>query len=266
MTNYLFLHAHPDDEAIFNSGTIAHLADEGSGNSVHVLFGTDGALGENFSEVDKCLSAVRKEEAFRSCKLLGVETVGFLPYSDSGLFNESANQHSFSKVSNQSLLSTLESHVKDREIDVIVSYDDNGIYPHPDHLQINNLGKLLHYEYNLPLFETTIDREYLHFVENHVVHHATISLILDSTDGLTLGQKIDMAKRSVGYSTLDMDITNNVEKYCPLKREAIKSHTSQVPADSPLLKLDDYEFYQVYGQEWFFNRNFDRSLAELIKF
>ena len=43
MTNYLFLHAHPDDEAIFTGGIIRKLINDG--HNVHVVFATGGELG-----------------------------------------------------------------------------------------------------------------------------------------------------------------------------------------------------------------------------
>jgi len=43
VANYLFLHAHPDDEAIFTGGIIRQLVD--NNNNVTIVFATGGELG-----------------------------------------------------------------------------------------------------------------------------------------------------------------------------------------------------------------------------
>lgn len=263
MTNFLFMHAHPDDEAIFNSGTIAHLA---KNNNVHVMFATDGSLGscEHCSASE--LAEIRKNEAKSSCNLLGVQNVEFLPYGDSGLVTKDAPENSFVKSDNNKVINELNTYIVDNKIEVIISYDKNGIYPHPDHLKVNSMCTELKRRNNsLLLFETTIDREHLHFVESHIVHHATLSTILDVTENIELDEKIKKAKQSIGFSTLDIDINNDISNFLTLKRKSMSEHKSQIPQDSPLLKLSDNDFKSVYGIEWFINKNIDKETSTLLK-
>ena len=78
-------HAHPDDEALLTSGTLARAAAEG--HRVVVVVATDGDLGLTSSEyaADGRLGERRLEELRRSAGALGVARVVYLGYADSGL-------------------------------------------------------------------------------------------------------------------------------------------------------------------------------------
>src|SRR5687768_9748839 len=78
-------HAHPDDEALLTSGTMARAAAEG--HRVVVVVATDGDLGLASQEYagDGRLGARRLEELRRSASLLGAARVVYLGYADSGL-------------------------------------------------------------------------------------------------------------------------------------------------------------------------------------
>ena len=78
-------HAHPDDEALLTSGTMARAAAEG--HRVVVVVATDGDLGlaSDAFAADGGLGARRLEELRRSASALGVARVVYLGYADSGL-------------------------------------------------------------------------------------------------------------------------------------------------------------------------------------
>ena len=79
-------HAHPDDEALLTSGTLARAAAEG--HRVVVVVATDGDLGlasRRRMPADGRLGARRLEELRRSASVLGVARVVYLGYADSGL-------------------------------------------------------------------------------------------------------------------------------------------------------------------------------------
>lgn len=85
---YLFIGPHPDDIEIGAGATAAKLA--ALGKKVAFVICTDGRYG-----TDNCpgigedeLASLRKEEALRSAKLLGIEDVRFLGLSDGGFYSE----------------------------------------------------------------------------------------------------------------------------------------------------------------------------------
>ena len=63
--------------------------------------------------------------------------------------------------------------LRDERADVLLVYDENGNYGHPDHVQVHRVGfeaaRLVGLE---TVYQATVDREYLHFVETHLVEHA----------------------------------------------------------------------------------------------
>src|SRR6185503_18158817 len=81
----LAFHAHPDDEALLTSGTLARAAAEG--HRVVVVVATDGDLGlaADAYSGDGGLGARRLDELRLSASALGVARLVYLGYADSGL-------------------------------------------------------------------------------------------------------------------------------------------------------------------------------------
>ena len=86
----LAFHAHPDEEALLTSGTMARAAAEG--HRVVLVVATDGELGLASQEyaADGALAGRRMAELRRSAAALGVARVEHLGYADSGLGPEVA--------------------------------------------------------------------------------------------------------------------------------------------------------------------------------
>ncbi|HET6666661.1 MAG TPA: PIG-L family deacetylase, partial [Intrasporangium sp.] len=79
----LAFHAHPDDEALLTSGTMARAAAEG--HRVILVVATDGELGlASQAYVAGGLAARRRRELETSARELGVARVEHLGYADSG--------------------------------------------------------------------------------------------------------------------------------------------------------------------------------------
>lgn len=83
LDGFLFVGPHPDDIEVACGGTVARLAR--MGKKITFLIVTDGCVGS----VDPVLAAeqiveIRKDEALKSARLLGVDDVRFLTYEDGG--------------------------------------------------------------------------------------------------------------------------------------------------------------------------------------
>lgn len=234
-----FLHAHPDDEAIFTGGTMALLAERG--HRVVLLVATSGELGVPRTGAND-LATEREQETIRCCRALGVDNIHFLGFADSGLHAE--NTSGFVRETTQTVIdaavAALEPH---GTIDALVSYDDHGIYGHPDHLQVHRCGRALQQHLEIAtLYESTVDREYLHFVETHVVVEAGLG-------ERPLGR--GLAASNLGMPSLLIDLTVDVSEALDNKREAMAAHESQLPADAPAFALGQQNFTAVYGFEWY---------------
>lgn len=138
MATVVFVHAHPDDEALLTSGTMAMLAQR-EHNVIHVV-ATDGAAGLTNARFRQDQAAVRQVESLASGAVLGVTQTIFLEFPDSGLHKRSETSlQTFSEIDVQVLVERLESALDHLHVDAIVGYDVRGGYGHPDHIQVHNL-------------------------------------------------------------------------------------------------------------------------------
>ncbi len=145
----LFVHAHPDDESMATGGTIARLVAEGV--RVDLVTCTDGAEGEihdptlDPEEARPRLAAIRREELACSLDALGGGAIQhhLLGYRDSGMMGTDANGHagSFWQADIGEATRRLVEIVRDARPAVIVSYDENGNYGHPDHINAARIAR-----------------------------------------------------------------------------------------------------------------------------
>ncbi|MEZ5380698.1 MAG: PIG-L deacetylase family protein [Microthrixaceae bacterium] len=242
----VFLHAHPDDEAIFTGGTMAALVD--AGVEVAVVFATAGERG---GEGDR-LGPQRTEEADWAADVLGVSDVRWLGFADSGLANPPPTD-GFAAVPPERAARSLAAILEELSASCVVGYDELGIYGHPDHLAVHRVAHAAAALVGCPtVYEATVDREHLHFVESHLVEEAHRST------GLGL------AAVPLGTASVELDVTVDVSTYLGRKRAAMAAHSSQVPAGSSALSLARAGFADVYGLEWY-RRHGPRSVIDRLE-
>ena len=145
----LFVHAHPDDECVSTGGTIARLVAEGI--RVDLVTCTDGAEGEvhdpslDPDEARPRLAAIRAAELACSLDALGGGAINhhLLGYRDSGMIGTDANEHpdSFWQADLAGATQRLLEIVRAARPAAIVSYDENGNYGHPDHINAARIAR-----------------------------------------------------------------------------------------------------------------------------
>lgn len=235
--NLVCLHAHPDDEAIFTGGTLALLA--AAGHRTVVVIATSGD-----EDPHGALAVVRAVEARAACAALGVARVELLGFGDSGLAGSSPGAAALCRADPDVVAARIAEVLREEAADALVVYDEGGIYGHPDHLVVHSAG---HHAARLAgtatVYEATVDREYLHFVETHLVGHAVESL---------LGMEISATNAApLGVPTVEVSVTVDVRPVISAKRAAMAAHASQIPAGSETLTMPADTFEGVYGFEWF---------------
>ncbi len=138
----LAFHAHPDDEAILTGGTLARAAAEG--HRVVLVTATDGALGLTTPRYAGRLAQVRAQELRSSAAELGVARVVQLGYADSGLgpelFDDPPGQVRFVRADPAEAAQRLAEILREEDVEVLLSYDANGGYGHPDHVRVHEVG------------------------------------------------------------------------------------------------------------------------------
>ncbi|MEU2623875.1 PIG-L family deacetylase [Streptomyces sp. NPDC007157] len=141
------VHAHPDDEATSTGGVLARYAAEGV-RTVLVTC-TDGACGDGPGGVKPgdpghdpaAVAAIRRRELEASCEILKISHLEMLGYGDSGMMGWPSNDApgAFWQTPVEEGAARLAELMRQYQPDVVVTYDENGFYGHPDHIQANRI-------------------------------------------------------------------------------------------------------------------------------
>ncbi len=162
------VHAHPDDEAIGTGGILARYSDEGV-RTVLVTC-TNGELGDGAGGVkpddaahDELLVVpTRRKELEKSCEVLGVSHLELLGYHDSGMegWPQNTLPNAFWNTPVADAAHRLADLMRQYEPQVVVTYDENGFYGHPDHIQANRITHAAIAECGIPnkLYYTAVAR------------------------------------------------------------------------------------------------------------
>lgn len=241
-------HAHPDDEAISTGGTMALAAE--AGHRVVLVVATGGEHGEVADGLlgdGETLAERRREETRAAAEVLGVARVEFLGFADSGMMGEPTNDAPGSFWSTPVDVSArrLAGILADEHADILTVYDSNGVYGHPDHVQVHRVGVRAAGLASTPqVLESTANRD--------AIRSWTIS------DGGP-----DMAEAPVpeveSFGMPESLITTRIDVRAKLdaKRAAMVAHASQITPDSWFLQLPAPLFERAFGTEWFIRRGAD---------
>jgi N-acetyl-1-D-myo-inositol-2-amino-2-deoxy-alpha-D-glucopyranoside deacetylase len=148
----LLVHAHPDDESIYTGATMARYAAEGA--HVTLVTCTLGELGEiippslaHLAEGDGArLGEYRIGELAAACAALGVTDHRFLGgpgrWRDSGMMGTAGNDdpRCFWRADVDQAARALLNVIGEVRPQVLVTYDANGAYGHPDHIQAHRVA------------------------------------------------------------------------------------------------------------------------------
>jgi len=141
------VHAHPDDESSKGAATLARYASEG--HRVLVVTLTGGERGEilnpamDLPEVHGRIADVRRDEMAKAAEILGVEHT-WLGFVDSGLPKGDPPpplpEDSFALAPLELSTEALVRVVREFRPHVMTTYDENGGYPHPDHIRCHQVS------------------------------------------------------------------------------------------------------------------------------
>ncbi|WP_406454422.1 N-acetyl-1-D-myo-inositol-2-amino-2-deoxy-alpha-D-glucopyranoside deacetylase [Streptomyces sp. NBC_00876] len=148
----LLVHAHPDDESINNGATMARYAADGAlVTLVTCTLGEEGevippALAHLAADRDDALGPYRQGELAAAMKELGVTDHRFLGgpgrYRDSGMTGVEQNHRpgAFWSAGVDEAAGYLVEVIREVRPQVLVTYDPDGGYGHPDHIQAHRVA------------------------------------------------------------------------------------------------------------------------------
>jgi N-acetyl-1-D-myo-inositol-2-amino-2-deoxy-alpha-D-glucopyranoside deacetylase len=259
----LLVHAHPDDESIGTGATMAKYATEGA--AVTLVTCTLGELGEVIPpelahlawDAGGGLGRHRIAELAAACNALGVADHRFLGgaggWRDSGMMGTPSNDWpgSFWRADLDEAARALLAVITDVRPQVLVTYDDNGFYGHPDHIQAHRVAWRA-----FEMADGIISKFYATAVPKSVLAEAmalmddrsTASSELAGTD-FTEVESVD----GLPFGTDDANVTTRIDAadYLDAKLAAMRAHATQIAVDSPFFALSDMIGQRALGTEYY---------------
>jgi len=259
----LLVHAHPDDESIGTGATMAKYAAEGA--QVTLVTCTLGELGEVIPpelaylawDSDGGLGQYRIGELAAACAELGVSDHRFLghpgKWRDSGMMGAESNSWDgcFWRADVDEAARDLLEIIREVQPQVIVSYDDNGFYGHPDHIQAHRVAWRA-YE----LAEGQVAKFYATAMPKSVLAEA-MALMQESGAGGEVGGGADFTRvesvEELPFGTDDANVTTEIDAtdYLDAKLAAMRAHVTQIAVDSPFFALSDKVGRRALGTEYY---------------
>jgi mycothiol S-conjugate amidase len=245
------VHAHPDDESSKGAATMARYAREGV--EVLVCTMTGGERGDILNpamdrpEVKADLANIRREEMARAREILGVGQ-RFLGFIDSGLPEGDPKPPlpagCFALTPLAEAAAPLVQAVREFRPHVILTYDESGGYPHPDHIKAHQVA--------VEAFEAAADPDkypgrgepwqplkMYYFVSFHqakyvAMHEEMLRRGMDSPYTKIFAEWQERARKRAELGIRELEITTKVPvaAYFEIRDQALLAHATQIDPNS----------------------------------
>jgi LmbE family N-acetylglucosaminyl deacetylase len=256
------VHAHPDDESSSTGGVLAKYAD--AGIRTVVVTCTNGEFGDTLGGIkpgqdghdEQAVAQIRLAELREACKHLAVTDLELLGYHDSGMpdWDYKDRPDAFCNVPQNVVAARIGELIERFRPQVVITYDDQGAYQHPDHLHASLCAQAAVAATGIPdkLYLTAMRRSDWRKLWD-ALREAGVEVpdFTREIDEETLRQMEENERRI----TTNVDIRPVLDR----KRTALLSHASQI-RDSWFSKIPPGIGEQVFGRESFI-RAMDRTGA-----
>ena len=255
----LLVHAHPDDETVGTGATMARYAAEGA--HVTLVTCTLGEEGEihvpalerlGAAEADQ-LGGYRLTELAAACAAMGVTDHRFLGgagrYRDSGMMGLPTNDHprAFWRAELDEAAGHLVEIMRELRPQVVVTYDPNGFYGHPDHIQAHRVA--------MRAAELAAERGfgpakiYWTAMPKSVLEAGLVAFA-DSSDNPFAGIE---ALDDLPFGTPDDEIAARIDgtDQHAAKEAAMRAHATQIPQTSWLYSIASNFGNEFMGVEYY---------------
>jgi len=256
----LAVHAHPDDESSKGAGTLARYADEGMRTVVVTC--TGGEAGEILNPAMdqpgnlERMPELRRQELAKALEIMRVGAHYWLGYRDSGMPDTEFNAHpdAFANADLDEAVGRLVRIIRAERPQVLLTYDETGGYPHPDHIRTH--------EISMPAFEAAADPARYPdagapFQPLKLYYHATFTkrrLEVIHTGAIARGIQSPFGEWLESWSNDDWPepvITTQVDvsRWMAQRRDALIAHATQIDPNSFWFAIPDEVVAEVYPWE-----------------
>ena len=238
----LAVHAHPDDESSKGAATYARYASQG--DDVLVVSCTGGELGdvqnpalEPMAMAERDMAGLRRYEMRKAQQLMGIEHL-WLGFRDSGLPEDGdpVDPGGFALIPLELSAAPLVRIIRRFRPHVLVTYDESGGYPHPDHIRTHEISMFA--------LEAAADAErypelgdpwqvkkvYYDRIFNAPRIRAVHESLVEDGDPLAteVAEMLEWMGDRPDLATTHIDVSD----FLDVRDAALRAHASQVPPDS----------------------------------
>ena len=261
----LLVHAHPDDESIGNGVTMAKYAAQGANVTlVTCTLGEEGEvlvpeLAHLAADRDDGLGRHRIGELAAAMEALGVRDHRFLGgpgrYRDSGMMGLPTNEREdcFWQADPDEASGHLVEVIREVRPQVLVTYDDNGGYGHPDHIQAHRVAmravELAARTDSVDASPWQVAKIYWNALPESWLRDSLRQL--RAAGDATTFEGMDPDAEELPMVVPDDQITTVVEavEHVEAKLAAMRAHATQITVDGPFFALSNNLGNQVWGTE-----------------
>lgn len=251
----LAVFAHPDDEAFGTGGTLSKYAAQG--HLVYLVCATRGEAGEISDPhlaTPETLGKVREEELRCAAETMGVAELIFLGYRDSGMAGTLENQNPLAYINapDEQVIAQLIGNIRQIQPDIILTFEPNGGYGHPDHIAVHRHTVAAFHQAALSdlypqlgpswqskrLFYTAIPRSFFLEMSRRLRESGQDSSDVDRL--LELG---------MGWPDDQINAIEDVSQTVNAKWEALNCHRTQFGPENLFRKLPEASIKQLMSYE-----------------
>jgi LmbE family N-acetylglucosaminyl deacetylase len=249
------VHAHPDDEAS-SGGILASYADQGI--RVVVVTCTNGEFGDAPGGIKPgqeghdpaAVARLRLSELDESVRILGVSSLETLGYHDSGMedWDYKSDPDAFCNVPLDVVSGRIGELIAKYRPQVLVTYDDEGGYQHPDHVHASRAAQAAAAATGIPakVYLSTMKGSNFRKIFD-ALREAGVEVPQWDTDTEEAKERERRSLESEARITTTVDIRPVLDR----KQAALFAHGSQIN-DSWFSKVPDSIKEDVFGYEFFF--------------
>jgi LmbE family N-acetylglucosaminyl deacetylase len=255
MTEQLTLmavHAHPDDESSSTGGILARYSAEGVRTVVVTC--TNGELGDAPGGIkpgedghdEAEVARIRLGELERACETLGVTDLEVLGYHDSGMvdWEHKDRPDVFCNVTVDAAADRLSGLFEQYRPDVVVTYDEQGGYDHPDHVHASRVAMAA-------VARTGIPRKAYFTAFRRSMFERFRTILEEQGADVSQFPQPDPEQLRV-FDAVEARITTSIDvaPFAERKRTALALHASQIE-ESLFGQLPPEAFGAIFGEEAF---------------